>query len=142
VRREVPFLWTTCLVQYRLARRDPVTNLISRGEERMSVGDRTLKATVWTVAMLAELLAMVCFGYAVFPRHPDLTKRQILSVSVSNAKLVSGLTTYETAGGRLGREFGDTLLGFVRQSCGLWWLNRWAKASTKACSLSIRCGRS
>jgi hypothetical protein len=52
-----------------------------------------------TVAMMAELLAMVCFGYAVFPRHPDLrafgirpqesifqrlgiTKRQILSKRV------------------------------------------------------------
>lgn len=44
VRREAPFLWTPRLVQHRLARRDPVTNLIARGEERISVGDRTLKS--------------------------------------------------------------------------------------------------
>ena len=32
-----------------------------------------------------------------------------ISRNTTVRKVVSGLTTYETAGGRLGREFGDTL---------------------------------
>ena len=39
-----------------------------------------------------------------------------IRLHVASVKQVSGLTAYETAGDRLGREFGDTLLGFVRQA--------------------------
>ena len=38
----------------------------------MSVGDRTRRARLRAVAIMVGLLSLICSGYAVFPRHPDL----------------------------------------------------------------------
>ena len=38
----------------------------------MSVGDRTRRARLRAVAIMAGLLSLIGSGYAVFPRHPDL----------------------------------------------------------------------
>jgi hypothetical protein len=38
----------------------------------MCVGDRTRRARLRAVAIMVGLLSLICSGYAVFPRHPDL----------------------------------------------------------------------